>query len=526
MTWRPLQSSRRRSSAPSSHGFLFNRAPTSSAGRGAEPPASPCSGAKRRAAGPKSRFRANGGGSQASCAKARAMTGRPILTTAAMVAAEQRAIDGGTSVETLMERAGAALAEAAYRYVGKMPALILVGPGNNGGDGYVAARHLADRGVLVRVAALAEPKSDAAKWARSEWKGEVEQLGERTKGSLILIDALFGTGLKKGLEPSLAQRLFELARDAKIRIACNVPSGADSDTGAELSAVPAFDMTVTFGALKPGHLLFPAMHNCGRIVTAHIGIDARSEWHEIAAPRPPALEPAGHKFSRGLVHVLAGKMPGAIALAAHAAARTGAGYVRVSTSRSIDGLPASIVQTDTAEINDERIGCLLVGPGMGDTPQVLTLALTSRAPKVIDADAITQLGEPERLRGQDAILTPHQGEFERLFGRLEGSKADRALEAARQSGAVIVYKGPDTLVAAPDGRLGFAPVAPAWLASAGTGDVLAGMIAALRARGLAGFEAACAAVWLHGRAAELAGPSMIADDLVGAIPLALALLDG
>ena len=454
------------------------------------------------------------------------MTGRPILTTTAMVAAERRAIDLGTSVETLMERAGAALAEAAYRYAGKMPALILVGPGNNGGDGYVAARHLAERGVQVRIAALAEPKSAAAKWARSEWKGEVGPLGETTSSSPMLIDALFGTGLKKGLEPSLSKRLSELADSAAVRIACDVPSGVDSDTGAELSPVPDFDVTVAFGALKPAHLLSPAMHKCGRVVTADIGIEATSDWHEIAAPRLPALDPAGHKFSRGLVHALAGNMPGAIALAAKAAARTGAGYVRVSTSRGIDGLPASVVQTDTAEINDERIGCLLVGPGMGDVPQVLTLALTSHAPKVIDADAITHLGEPERLRGQDAVLTPHQGEFERLFGTLEGSKADRALEAASRSGAVVVYKGPDTLVAAPDGRLGFAPVAPAWLASAGTGDVLAGMIAAFRARGLAGFEAACAAVWLHGRAAEIAGPSMIADDLVAAIPLALALLDG
>ena len=223
--------------------------------------------------------------------------------------------------------------------------------------------------------------------------------------------------------------------------------------------------------------------------------------------------------------MLAGKMPGAIALAAKAAALSGAGYVRVSTSRTIDGLPSAIVQTDTAEINDERIGCLLVGPGMGDIPQVLTLALTSYAPKVIDADAITQLGEPERLRGQHAIITPHEGEFERLFGKLEGTKADRATQAAERSGAVVVYKGPDTLVAAPDGRLGFAPPAPAWLASAGTGDVLAGLIAALRARGLPAFEAACAGVWLHGRAAQAAGPRMIADDLAAAIPEAFKLLD-
>jgi hydroxyethylthiazole kinase-like uncharacterized protein yjeF len=277
-------------------------------------------------------------------------------------------------------------------------------------------------------------------------------------------------------------------------------------------------MTVTFGALKPAHRLAPAVGKCGRVVLADIGVAASSDWHEIGRPDLPPLDPVGHKYGRGLVHALAGTMPGAIALAATAAARTGAGYVRVSTGAPITGLPSAVVQVDTAEVNDPRIGCLLVGPGMGDVPQLLTLALTSNAPKVIDADGITLLGDPERLRGQDAIITPHSGEFETLFGALEGSKAGRALEAARRSGAVVVYKGPDTLVASPDGRLGFAPPAPAWLASAGTGDVLAGMIAALRVRGMAPFEAACAGVWLHGRAAEAAGPQMIADDLAAAIP--------
>ena len=442
-----------------------------------------------------------------------------------MRAAEQRAIAAGTSVEALMERAGAALAEAAYCHAGKMPALILCGPGNNGGDGYVAARHLADRGVEVRIAAISEPKSEAAKWARGQWRGEVEALNSSTGPSLLLIDALFGTGLREGLEDALQKQFYRLAAGSQMRIACDVPSGVDSDSGVELSSVPGFEMTVTFGALKPAHRLMPSMGKCGRVVLADIGIEASPEWHELGQPVLPALDPGGHKYSRGLVHALAGKMPGAIALSAKAAAYSGAGYVRVSTSRSIDGLPSAIVQTDTAEINDGRIGCLIVGPGMGDIPRVLTLALTSHAPKVIDADAITHLGEPERLRGQDAIITPHQGEFERLFGKLEGSKADRALEAAKRSGAVIVYKGPDTLVASPDGRLGFAPPAPAWLASAGTGDVLAGMIAAMRARGLEAFEAASAAVWLHGRAAEIAGAQMIADDLAAAIPQALALLN-
>ena len=451
------------------------------------------------------------------------MTGRPILTADRMRAAEQAAIDGGTTVEQLMEQAGEALAEAAYRFAGPTPALILCGPGNNGGDGYVAARRLAARGVVVRVAAMNEPKGDAAKWARSQWNGETETLSGSTDTSPLLIDCLFGTGLKRGLEDAVCAQLSRLCGAALLKVACDLPSGVESDSGAELGDVPTFDMTVTFGALKPAHLLYPAMHKCGRLVLGDIGIEAQTQWHEIAAPQLPSLDPGGHKYDRGLVHALAGKMPGAIALAAKAAAYAGAGYVRVSTSRSIEGLPSAIVQTDTAEVNDERIGCLLVGPGMGDIPQVLTLALTSRAPKVLDADAISNLGEPQRLKGQDAIVTPHEGEFRRLFGEIGGTKAERALEAARRSGAVVVYKGPDTLVASPDGRLGFRRPAPAWLASAGTGDVLAGVIAAMRARGLPAFEAACAGVWLQGRAAEIAGSQMIADDLAQAIPAAIAL---
>ena len=448
---------------------------------------------------------------------------RPILTAERMIAAEQAAIEAGTTVEQLMERAGAALAEAAYRFAGPLPALVLCGPGNNGGDGYVAARHLAARGVDVRVAALAEPRSEGAKWARSEWTGAVAPLTQDTQGSPLLIDALFGTGLKRGLEDSVSLLLSELAHEAVAAVACDLPSGVESNSGSALNPLHAFDLTVTFGALKPAHFLHPAMHKCGRIVLADIGIEASGEWHEIGPPTLQPLDAGGHKYSRGLVHALAGKMPGAIALAASAAARSGAGYVRVSTSRPIDGLPSAVVQVETAEVNDPRIDCLLVGPGLGDIPQVLTLALTSQAPKVIDADAIGLIGEPERLRGQDAILTPHEGEFGKLFGDIPGAKSERALKAAELSGAVVVFKGPDTLVASPDGRLGFAPPAPAWLASAGTGDVLAGTIAALRARGMTPFDAACAAVWLHGRAAEIAGPAMIADDLVAAIPDAIAL---
>jgi hydroxyethylthiazole kinase-like uncharacterized protein yjeF len=308
------------------------------------------------------------------------MTPRPILTAEAMRAADQRAKDSGSSVTELMERAGTGLAEAAFRFVGPMPTLILCGPGNNGGDGYVAARVLAERGVAVRVAAVSEPKTEPAIAARSRWGGQIEPLGPKTAAAPLLIDALFGTGLKRGLDDTVSEQLGRLCHDAVARVACDLPSGIATDSGDELSAVPAFDLTVALGALKPAHRLSPAIHKMGRVAVVGLGLDAASQWHEIAAPRLPALRPDGHKYTRGLVHALAGMMPGAIALAATAAARAGAGYVRVSTSRAIEGLPCSVVQVGDGKVNDPRIGCLLVGPGLGDLPQVLTLALTSRAP--------------------------------------------------------------------------------------------------------------------------------------------------
>ena len=446
---------------------------------------------------------------------------RPILTAEQMRAAERQAITAGTAETELMERAGRALAEAVMLYAGPRETLVLCGPGNNGGDGYVAARYLAAAGYPVRVAALVEPSAEAAKWARSTWEGPVEPF-DSAASAPILVDCLFGTGLSRGLDPTVSQRLSQLVDGALVAVACDLPSGIASDNGALLSPIGSYDLTIAFGALKPAHRLMPAMAHLGRVVLADIGLEPTCDWFEIEAPNLPALRPDGHKYSRGLVHCLAGQMPGAIALAATAAARSGAGYVRISTSLPIAGLPSSIVQTGGADLQDERIGCILVGPGLGEVPQVLTLALTAQHPIVIDADAIGLVGEPDRLHGHDTILTPHEGEFRKLFGEIAGAKPERALEAAKRSQSVIVYKGPDTLVAAPDGRLGFAPPAPAWLASAGTGDALAGMIAALRARGLEAFDAACAAVWLHGRAARLAGPGMIADDLVDAIPLALA----
>jgi len=453
---------------------------------------------------------------------------RPILSAEAMRSAERAVIERGASVEALMERAGAALAEAAIRYAGPIPTLVLCGPGNNGGDGYVAARSLADRGANVRVAALTDPKSDAARWARTQWQGDVEQLSHETPPAPLLIDALFGTGLKRALHSVVVKQLCRLAAPAVATVACDLPSGVEADSGVELSDGPAFDVTVTFGSLKPAHRLMPSMAKCGRVVLADIGIEAESKWNEIGLPLLPPLDPAGHKYHRGMIECVAGEMPGAIALAATAAARAGAGYVRIRSDRHVPKVPAAVVQGQNGDLGDPRIGALLIGPGLGlKNRHLLDQALATDRPMVIDGDALSLLAERiEELRGLTAVLTPHEGEFERLFPQLGGSKPERALAAARQADCVVIFKGPDTLIASPDGRLVFAPPAPAWLATAGTGDVLAGMVAAMVARGLPLFEAASAAVWLHGRAAECAGPYMIADDLAAAIPQALALLNG
>jgi hydroxyethylthiazole kinase-like uncharacterized protein yjeF len=374
----------------------------------------------------------------------------------------------------------------------------------------------------VRVAALVEPKSDAARHARAQWTGEVERLTESTVGAPVVIDALFGTGLKRGLEETAVNQLSRLCDAAQVKVACDLPSGIGTDSGAELSAVPDFDLTVTFGALKPAHRLHPAIHRCGRVVLADIGIEAETSWREIGPPMLPPLDPGGYKYTRGMVHCVGGAMVGAVALGATAAYRAGAGYVRIGADEYVPSVPAAVVQGQKGRCDDPHIGALLVGPGLGgERIDLLELALSSGRPLVLDGDVFGLIESPNRLHGLDAILTPHEGEFKELFGTIAGNKPERALGAARRSQSVVIYKGPDTLVAAPDGRLAFAPPAPAWLATAGTGDVLAGITAAMRARGLPAFEAACAAVWLHGRSAEAAGPHMIADDLAAAIPQAL-----
>jgi ADP-dependent NAD(P)H-hydrate dehydratase / NAD(P)H-hydrate epimerase len=456
---------------------------------------------------------------------------RPILTADEMRAAEEAAIAAGTPVETLMERAGIAAAEAIRLFAGPLPTLVLCGPGNNGGDGYVVARALKEKGVVVRVAALAEPKSEAARAARERWDGPVATLAE-AKPAPLLVDALFGTGLGRPLDEGLSQALCAFAEQARVRVAIDLPSGVATDDGCILSPVPDFGLTVTFATLKPSHLLQPAARHMGRIVVADIGIEAESALHEVGRPRLAAPGPEDHKYSRGYVALLGGEMPGAAALAAAAALRGGAGYVRLAADEIVSGVPSAVVQSSgnaEALLGDSRIGALAIGPGLGKGEKargLLAAALGSSAPLVLDADALTLIAEqgPGSLRqvSQIPILTPHGGEFARLFADRSGSKIEQARRAAAEAHAVIVYKGPDTVVAAPDGRAAIAPSASHWLATAGTGDVLTGAIAAMRAWGLDAFEAACAGVWLQARAAELAGPGLIADDLLDHLPAAFA----
>ena len=454
------------------------------------------------------------------------MTGRPILTAAEMRAAEERVTAAGTSVELLMERAGAAAADAIWRLAGPMPALVLCGPGNNGGDGYVIARLLAERGAEVRVAALAEPATPAAQAARQAWGGAVCPLAS-VEPAPLLIDCLFGTGLKRPLDD--AAKLLRLAERARLKVAIDLPSGVATDYGAILSPVPDFDLTVTFGALKPAHLLQPAARHMGRIVLADIGVEAGTQLHEISRPHLPAPGPDDHKYTRGLVTIVAGAMPGAAILAATAAARAGAGAVRLQGDDIVQGLPAAIIQTGEGpldRLDDKRIGCLVVGCGLAPDAEgrlLLDAALDSSHPLLLDAGALHLLAETHvKTRKAPTILTPHAGEFARLFGDGEGSKVERTRAAAAASGAILVFKGADTVVAAPDGRAAILPPPSSWLASAGTGDVLAGIIAAMVARGFDLFEAACAGVWLHGRAGALAGPALIADDLVAQLPKAVS----
>ena len=487
--------------------------------------------------------------------------GQPVLTAAEMRAAEDAVIATGVSVDTLMDRAGTAIAEVVRRLAGTNEVLILCGPGNNGGDGYVAARVLAEMGVAVRVAALSEPKTDAAKAARAGWLGPVETL-EEAKLAPMLVDALFGTGLTrpldaaphsssspadagaqlnpKGLpnglslapasagERSVVECLYTLANAAQLSIAIDLPSGLATDTGEALSTPPVFDLTLALGGVKPAHLLQPAARYCGQIRVLDIGVPTLSQAEVLKTPILPTPGPDSHKYTRGMVAIVAGVMSGAADLAALAAMRVGAGYVTLLGDGQ--GPPHALVRTpfsDQALAND-RIGALVIGPGLGrdDTARArLEAALNAGHPLIIDGDALRLL-DPDRIKALKVpvILTPHAGEFDALFGKSDADKITRARDAATRANAVVVFKAADTVIAAPDGRVRVARGASDWLSTAGTGDVLAGAIGAMLAAKVDPLDAACAGVWLHGDAARRLGAAFIADDLAEALRSARAAL--
>jgi hydroxyethylthiazole kinase-like uncharacterized protein yjeF len=457
------------------------------------------------------------------------IAGKPIVTAAEMRAAEARAIAAGTSIETLMDRAGKGVAAAVHRLAAGAPVLVLCGPGNNGGDGYVAAAALAAAGHEVRVAALAEPSTDAAKAARAGWSAAVETIADAAPAP-VLVDALFGTGLSRRLDAAVAARLCDLGGAARLGIAVDLPSGVASDDGRVLSAVPTFDVTLALGAAKPSHLLQPSARCCGAVRLVEIGVAAESAAHVLAKPGLPTPGPDSYKYTRGMVAVVGGAMAGAALLASTAAMRAGAGYVALLDGGR--GGPHALVHRELADqpLDDRRIGALLIGPGLGRDDEAaakLDQALASDRPLVIDGDALHLL--KDRLgrlhdRKAPAILTPHQGEFVALFSEGEGSKLERARAAAKRANAVVVYKGPDTVIAAPDGEARLAGDANDWLSTAGTGDVLAGTIAATLAAGLEPLDAAAAGVWLHAEAARRLGAAFIADDLANALTAVRAAL--
>lgn len=440
-----------------------------------------------------------------------------MLTAAEMRAAE---LACGVPLGELMGRAGAALAEAVWRFGAGAPVLVLCGPGNNGGDGYVAARLLAEMGLDVRVAASGPPATGLASDAAKGWGRDVYALCN-VQPAPVLLDCLFGTGLTRPLDEPVQAALQALAAAASRVVAADVPSGVASDDGRDLGAVPV-DITIAFAAAKPAHLLQAAAARCGHVLIADIGCPVASDVRVLSRPRLAPPSPDDQKYTRGMVAVLAGDMPGAATLGVTAAARCAGYTVMVGKGDA----PAAVVRRGfDAVLTDPKLGAMLIGPGLADTPPnraKLGAALASDVPLVLDAGALA-LVTPDTLRRTAAtVLTPHAGEFARLFGDKGGSKLERTRTAAAASGAVVVFKGSDTVIASPDGNATLCPAASPWLASAGTGDVLAGIVAAMLARGLGAYEAAVAAVWLHGEAARRAGPGLIADDLPAHLPAALA----
>jgi ADP-dependent NAD(P)H-hydrate dehydratase / NAD(P)H-hydrate epimerase len=484
-----------------------------------------------------------------------------LLSNEEMAQADRLAIAGGVAGIELMERAGRAVADAvAIRHPVGSRVVVVAGPGNNGGDGLVAARILAQRGFQVRlllVGDVARLKGDAA-LAATRWKGPVEfaEPNRLTEADAV-IDALFGAGLDRVVE-GLPRALIESMNTQPAPIvAVDLPSGINGTSGAVMGTAVKAAQTVTFFRRKPGHLLLPGRLFCGKTSVADIGIPdsvlgrIAPKTFENAPPlwraHFPSPRQAGHKYDRGHVVVASGPSwsTGAARLTARAALRAGAGLVTIASPRealpvnAASNLAVMVRPVDGAGelgkfLADRRLNAFAIGPGAGvgeATCELVLAALLGERAVVLDADAITSFaGDPPRLaeallrrRGQATILTPHEGEFSRYFGALDertkaGSKLERARLAARLTGATLILKGADTVVAAADGRAAIAANAPPYLATAGAGDVLTGIVAGLLGQRMPAFEAAAAGVWLHGEAALAFGPGLISEDLPEMLP--------
>lgn len=482
-----------------------------------------------------------------------------LLTATQMAQADRLTVASGISANALMENAGRPVAQAIQQHWTPRPVLVLCGPGNNGGDGFVVARRLAEADWPVRVALLVprDTLRGPAAYHAGLWRGPVEPLTPAALDQAeLVVDAIFGAGLSRALDGAAAQTLAVAAARKMLIVAVDVPSGLMGDTGANVGAVPCA-LTVTCFRKKPGHLLQPGLRLCGEVVVADIGTpasvftqvkpDAFENDPALWGYALPVLSADGNKTTRGHALVWGGwPMTGAARMAARAAARVGAGLTTVAVPEVALGVYAAALTSVMVSLvarpedlqvllADSRYSALLIGPGAGVGPdtrvRVLAMLATGRA-TVLDADALSIFkDDPQTLFGAitgPCVLTPHEGEFARLFNNVADPYADkltRARGAARASGAVVVLKGSDTVIAAPDGRAIINANAPATLATAGAGDVLSGMVLGLLAQGMAPFLAAAAAVWMHGAAAAHFGPGLMAEDLPDRLPAVLRHLD-
>jgi ADP-dependent NAD(P)H-hydrate dehydratase / NAD(P)H-hydrate epimerase len=483
-----------------------------------------------------------------------------VLTTTEMEHADRLAIAGGKPGFALMLSAGQAVAQAAMDLAEQGPILVIAGRGNNGGDGFVAAAELVARGRDVTVILMCERdilKGDAASAARG-WKYPVLPFNPQAMGTpALIVDALFGAGLDRPVQGDPLTMIEAINASGVPVLSVDLPSGINGTTGAVMGAAVRARETVTFFRRKPGHLLFPGRMHCGRVRVADIGIDAAvlGEIRPATFENLPGLwrgsfpvpRVDGHKYARGHAVVVSGDIAatGAARLAARAALRAGAGLATVASPR--DALPINAAALTAVMVRaidtpaefadlmaDRRLNACVIGPGAGvgqRTRDFVLAALSARPALVLDADALTSFADaPQRLfdaikttASPQVVLTPHEGEFPRLFSDMSNknplrSKLERVRIAAERSGAVVLLKGPDTVVASPFGRAAIAANAPPWLATAGSGDVLAGMIGGLLAQGVPAFEATCIGVWLHGEAGAEAGPGLIAEDLPEVLP--------